>query len=161
MFNEIEDLNKEIEKFKTNIIGSEKLIEALNNVATSFRLQTKKSDNVLNEFKDTFITLKTQFIDTNNNIIERQNEISEKSLEKLEETTLQLNARYTELNQNITNLLQELKRSNKIQAECSKSAFDDLSSKINILKNKTTSWLIMLTVVGFILIIISIFLLFY
>ena len=156
MFNEIEDLNKEIEKFKTNIVGSDKLIESLRDVSTSFRLQTKKSDNVLNEFKDTFMTLKTQFINTHNDVIERQNEISEKGLKKIEEISSHLNSCYIELNQNVTNLLQELKRNNETEAEYNKLAFNDLNSRINIFKNKTILWLTILSGIGFILIVISI-----
>lgn len=159
MFNDIEELTKEIEKFKMNITGSGKLIEALNDIATSFRLQTKKSDNILNEFKENYISLKTQFNDDYNSLLQKQSEISEKSLEKFEETSKKLNLNFIELNQNNSTFFQELINHQEKQMEQNKSLFEKLDSRVSSIKNTANKWVIILSCLGIINIIISIILL--
>jgi chromosome segregation ATPase len=178
MFNEIEDLTKEIEKFRTNIIGSEKLIDALNNVSTNFQLQVKKTDSTANDLKDTFNTLSEKVSNSHNSLIKKQNEISEKNLKMIEESSAQLNKSYSDINQsiinrldetvvvskkhysdtnkNINNFLKEFIKSNEVQNEYIKKAFDHLDRRITKFYSKATIWLIILTGLGFILLIILI-----
>ena len=135
MFNEIEELNNEIEKFKTNIIGSEKLIDALFEVSTSYKSQIEKSQTILNEFKE-----------SHDNLLKRQDELNLNYSSALENTMIKIDKNHDELTEEINKAIDNIK--------FNKTEIVSLDSKMSLFQNKVILWLKILTGFGISLIIL-------